>query len=63
IPSNLLSASIIAKDCATADAIATACMVMGYEKAKEFVEGQKDLKALLIYSNEKGEISHQLIGY
>lgn len=63
VPSNLLSASIIAKDCATADAIATACMVMGYEKAKKFVEGQKNLKALLIYSNEKGEMSHQLIGY
>ncbi len=63
LPSNLLSASIIAKDCATADAIATACMVMGYEKAKEFVEGQADLKALLIYSDEKGEMKHQLIGY
>ncbi|MEZ4886035.1 MAG: FAD:protein FMN transferase [Chitinophagales bacterium] len=50
-PSNLLSASIVAKDCMTADAIATACMVMGYEKAKQFIEAQKGLKALLIYSD------------
>ena len=57
VPSNLLSASIIAKDCMTADAIATACMVMGYDKAKTFVEAQSDLKALLIYSDEKGEMS------
>lgn len=54
VPSNLLSASIVAKDCSTADAIATACMVMGYKAAKKFIEGQKDLKAVLIYSDEKG---------
>ncbi|MGB0929687.1 MAG: FAD:protein FMN transferase [Chitinophagales bacterium] len=63
VPSSLLSASIIAKDCSTADAIATACMVMGFEAAKGFIEGQKDLKALLIYSNERGEMSDLLIGY
>ena len=54
VPSNLLSASIVAKDCSTSDAIATACMVMGYKAAKKFIEEQQDLKAVLIYSDEKG---------
>ncbi len=54
VPSNLLSASIVAKDCTTADAIATACMVMGYEGAKRFIERQTDLKAVLIYSDKNG---------
>lgn len=31
---SLLSATVLAKDCATADAYATAFMVMGVEKAK-----------------------------
>ncbi|MDO4190368.1 MAG: FAD:protein FMN transferase [Bacteroidales bacterium] len=33
---NLLSATILASDCMTADAIATACMVMGLEKSLQF---------------------------
>lgn len=41
---NLLSATIIADDCATADAYATAFMVMGLEKAKEFLAAHKELK-------------------
>lgn len=62
VPSNLLSASIVADDCSTADAIATACMVMGFEDAKRFIEGQKDLKALLVYSDEAGKMNDLLIG-
>ena len=61
VPSNLLSASIVAKDCSTSDAIATACMVMGYDKAKEFIGGQKELEALLIYSGENGEMKTERI--
>lgn len=56
VPSNLLSITVFAQDCMTADAIATACMVMGYEKAKQFIEGQEELEALLIYSTETGEM-------
>ena len=50
--SNLLSASIVANTCMEADAYATACMVMGLEKAKVFVLGKKDLEALFIYGDE-----------
>lgn len=53
---SLLSASIFAKDCMTADAYATACMVMGLEKAKALIEKNKSLDAYLVYSDEKGNI-------
>jgi len=41
---NLLSATVIADDCSTADAYATAFMVMGLERAKEFLAAHKELK-------------------
>ena len=40
---NLLSATVIANDCMTADAFATAFMVMGLEKAKQFLSKAKQL--------------------
>jgi thiamine biosynthesis lipoprotein len=40
---DLLSASVVASDCMTADAYATAFMVMGTEKAKRFLAKNKDL--------------------
>ncbi|HEX3007726.1 MAG TPA: FAD:protein FMN transferase [Bacteroidales bacterium] len=55
VSSNLLSATIIARDCITADAYATVCMVAGLEKSKEIIESVGGLEAYLIYSNEKGE--------
>ncbi len=51
----LLSATIIAKDCITADAYATACMVMGLEKSKVFISERDDLEAYLIYSSESND--------
>jgi thiamine biosynthesis lipoprotein len=51
---NLLSATIIASDCGTADGIATACMVMGKDDAIEFIQGKPEFKAYFIYSDEKG---------
>ncbi len=53
---NILSASIVAKDCMTADAFATACMVMGHEMAIEKLESQADLKGIIIYSSESNQI-------
>jgi thiamine biosynthesis lipoprotein len=50
----LLSVSIIADECASADGIATAMMVMGKEKAIEFIGKHEDLQAYFIYSDEKG---------
>lgn len=52
----ILSASIIADDCMTADGWATACMVMGHEKAIEILGTQKKIDALLIYSMPDGSL-------
>jgi thiamine biosynthesis lipoprotein len=41
--SNLLSATVLAADCMTADAYATAFMVMGLDSAKQFVLDHKEL--------------------
>ncbi len=51
---SLLSVTVLANTCAEADAYATAFMIMGLEKAKEFVNKRKDLEAFFIYSNEDG---------
>lgn len=52
---NLLSATIVAPDCMTADAWATACMVAGFEKAQIWIKNRRDIKGYLIYE-EDGEI-------
>ena len=52
----LLSATVIANDCATADAYATAFMVIGIEKAIEICK-QKEIDAYFIYSTPEGGIS------
>jgi thiamine biosynthesis lipoprotein len=51
---SLLSVSVLAEDCATADGYATAFMVMGYEKAKEFLAGQSGLEAYFITDGGSG---------
>jgi len=50
----LLSATIIANDCATADGIATACMVIGKEKTIEFLGFHPEFDAFLVYSDDSG---------
>ena len=52
IQHNILSATVIAKDCTTADAYATAFMVMGLEKTKAFCEQHPELNAYLICAGE-----------
>ncbi|MDZ7846192.1 MAG: FAD:protein FMN transferase [Owenweeksia sp.] len=51
----LLSVSIITKSCMDADAYATSCMVMGREKARDFLRFRNDLEAYLISTDDKGE--------
>lgn len=51
----LLSATIVTDDCITADAFATACMVLGLEKAKQMLAKYDYLEAYLVYSDENGE--------
>lgn len=50
----LLSATIIATDCATADGIATACMVIGKDKAIEFLGFHPEFDAFLVFSDDSG---------
>lgn len=50
---SLLSATVIADDCATADAYATAFMVMGVEKAISFCN-EHDIDGYFIYSDDNG---------
>ena len=51
---SLLSATVISQSCAKSDALATAFMVMGLDKAKAFVETHKDIQVYFIYADEKG---------
>lgn len=48
---SLLSVSIIADDCTTADAYCTAFMVMGIDKSKEFLKQHPRTEAYFIYSD------------
>ncbi|MEQ6167806.1 FAD:protein FMN transferase [Ekhidna sp. MALMAid0563] len=50
---NLLSASVFAPDCMTADAYATAFMVLGLEYSIEILKAQ-NLDAIFIYRSENG---------
>jgi thiamine biosynthesis lipoprotein len=53
--SNLLSASVISKsDCADVDGYATAFMEIGFEKSKDFLKNHPELKAFLIFVDDKG---------
>jgi len=51
---NLLSVSVLAGDCITADAYATAFMVMGLDKAKKFLSENRDIEAYFISDNQQG---------
>lgn len=48
---NLLSATVVAPDCMTADAWATACMVVGVDSAKIFAKEHSYLDMYLIYDS------------
>lgn len=54
---SLLSATVVADDCMTADAIATALMVMGIDKAKLFLDKHPEIDAYLIYDDGNGGFS------
>lgn len=54
---NLLSATVVAPDCITADAYATACMVLGVDSALLLCESLQDIDCYLIYSDEESKIN------
>lgn len=53
---DVLSATVLAADCMTADALATACMVMGVQRSKELINAYEELDAILIYSDANGDL-------
>ncbi len=55
---HLLSASVFAEDAMSADAYATAFMVMGLEDAMAFVETREDLEAYFIFSDDDGDFDY-----
>lgn len=54
---SLLSATVLADNCATADAYATSFMVLGVEGAKAVLARHPELMAYLIYTDEKGQLT------
>ncbi len=52
---SILSATVIADDCATADAYATSFMVLGLDKSKKVLERHPEMMVYFIYSDEKGQ--------
>ncbi len=60
----LLSSTIIANDCMTADALATSCMVLGVDSALSLIENLPDTEGYFIYSGENGEyLEKQTTGF
>jgi FAD:protein FMN transferase len=53
----LLSATVLASSCMKADALATAMMVMGVEKAISLQEKATDFELFLIYNDEEGKLN------
>ena len=51
----LLSVTVVTDDCMLADAYATAFMVMGTKKTKEYLATHPELDAYLIFTNRKGK--------
>ena len=54
---SLLSATVLAENCATADAYATSFMVLGVEGAKAVLARHPELMAYLIYTDEQGQLA------
>lgn len=51
----LLSATVVCDDCITADAWATAFMVMGVDKSKEILSKLKGVEVYFVYTNPQGK--------
>lgn len=53
---NILSVSVIASDCMTADAYATAFQAMGIEGVEQFLSTHEELKVFLVFENDRNEL-------
>ena len=54
---NILSATVVADDCATADAYATAFMVLGLDSALMVCDRHPEMDAYFIYVDPQGEVT------
>ena len=54
---NILSATVLADNCATADAYATSFMVLGMEGTRRILDKHPELMAYLIYTDDQGDYS------
>ena len=52
----ILSASVFCRDATTADAWATALIVLGHERAIEILKERDDLDGIIMYSGEEGQV-------
>ncbi|MEX0361118.1 MAG: FAD:protein FMN transferase, partial [Allomuricauda sp.] len=53
--SSVLAASVVANNCAEADAYATAFMAMDLADTKKLLETEDDLEAYIVYLDDNGE--------
>lgn len=53
---NLLSVSVITKNCMLADAYATAFQAMDFDRIASFLKSNKEIKVYVIFENENGRI-------
>ncbi|PNQ75298.1 FAD:protein FMN transferase [Hanstruepera neustonica] len=56
---NILSVSVLAPNCMTADGFATAFQAMGIEKIDEFLKTHPELKVFIIYESDNGDLMTQ----
>ena len=64
IKHDLVSATITASDCATADGVATAVMVKGFQEGLNWVNSLPNIECLLIRKNDEGDyIAGQSSGF
>ena len=57
--SNILSISVIAKNCMAADAYATALQTMNLEELSNFLSNHPELKVYIIFENENKELEYK----
>ena len=63
VQQDILSSTVIAEDCMTADAYATAFMVLGKERSLQILEADTTLMAYFIVESEEGDSSPYSIVY
>lgn len=61
VQKDILSSTVIAPDCITADAYATAFMVMGYERAFDLLDKNPSILAYFIITDENSENGYKII--